>query len=264
MLRQIEVEELKKLQLDILIAVNDFCSKNNIKYFLSYGTLLGAVRHRGYIPWDDDIDIMMLRDDYNRFLETFNHPDYKVNSIHNNPTYFLNFAKVTDERTVMQEETVYPTNYGVYIDVFPVDNMPSLEDFKNFQRKKSILNTLATLKIIKVGNRSLVKNLVLRIAHFLLYPIPITWIARKADAMCQRYLTTPSAMAGILAPYNNKEKWIVKKELFQKTVLVSFEGFQLPIPSAYDEYLAQIYGDYMQLPPLKERESHHVFNAYWK
>ena len=125
MLRQIDIEELKKIQLDILIAVDDFCSKNNIKYFLSFGTLLGTIRHRGYIPWDDDIDIIMLRDDYNRFLETFNHSYYKVNSIQNNPTYFLAFAKVTDERTVMQEEIVYPTEYGVYIDVFVVDGVPS-------------------------------------------------------------------------------------------------------------------------------------------
>lgn len=264
MLRQIDIEELKKIQLDILIAVDDFCSKNNIKYFLSFGTLLGTIRHRGYIPWDDDIDIIMLRDDYNRFLETFNHSYYKVNSIQNNPTYFLAFAKVTDERTVMQEEIVYPTEYGVYIDVFPVDNMPSLEEFKNFQRKKSILNKLATLKIVKVGNHSLVKNMVLRIAHFLLCPLPITWIARKADALCQSYINTPSSMAGVLAPYSNKERWIVRKNLFQKAIMATFEGLQFPIPAAYDEFLTHLYGDYMQLPPEEARVSHHKFNAYWK
>lgn len=130
MSRQIkDIEEIKKIQLEILKYVDQFCSQNNIKYALGYGTLIGAVRHKGFIPWDDDIDIIMRRNDYNRFIELFSKETgrYKVWSHNLQTDYPIPYAKVTDEKTLKLEGTNYYVERGVDIDVFPLDDLPNDE-----------------------------------------------------------------------------------------------------------------------------------------
>ena len=119
-MKKIGIEEQKRIQLDILRDVAEFCEKNELQYFLAYGTLIGAVRHQGYIPWDDDIDIWMPEPDYDQFLKSYQSDKYKV--IHNGNTknYYVNFAKVHDERTRYQEAYTRDTGFGIFIDVFPL------------------------------------------------------------------------------------------------------------------------------------------------
>lgn len=117
-MKEIDVDELKHIQLDMLKDVHAFCVNNNIKYSLAYGTLLGAVRHRGYIPWDDDIDIMMLREDYNRFVHSYDNDIYRIEDLSTDPDYELPYAKVEDVRTVMKEFVNGSSSSGVYIDIF--------------------------------------------------------------------------------------------------------------------------------------------------
>ena len=120
--KYINVEELKHIQLDMLSDIAEFCEQNNIKYFLAYGTLIGAIRHKGYIPWDDDIDICMPRPDYDKFLSLYNKKDsaYKAVAFELDENYKLPFAKVNDTRTVMWETMYDQDVFGVYIDVFPL------------------------------------------------------------------------------------------------------------------------------------------------
>ena len=130
-MKEIDIKELKKIQLNILDNVNSFCKKNKINYWLDCGTLLGAVRHSGYIPWDDDIDIGMLRDDYDKFLKIYNKDNtkYQLMASELDKDYYFQFGKVVDTSTVLYEPDEKTGIKGaVYIDVFVYDNAPDDED----------------------------------------------------------------------------------------------------------------------------------------
>ena len=133
-------EELKAIQLDLLQKTADFCKENGIRYYLCGGTLLGAIRHKGYIPWDDDIDISMPRPDYDRFISMFNKPenDYQVIDMSNNKKYGLPFAKVHDTRTFVDELQYTKDQFGVYIDIFPIDGVGEDEQVLRILRWRNI------------------------------------------------------------------------------------------------------------------------------
>ena len=134
-MKELSKNEIKTIQLDILQSIHQFCETNNIRYSLAYGTLLGAIRHKGYIPWDDDIDVMMPRPDYERFIQ--NYPNFCdrniVQTYNNDNSYYLWCAKVYDNRT---EQITFPTRSGVCVDVFPIDGLPdNLEDVRKYIKK---------------------------------------------------------------------------------------------------------------------------------
>ncbi|MFR5682857.1 MAG: phosphorylcholine transferase LicD [Clostridia bacterium] len=129
------LEEIKSIQLDILSQVANYCDRNGLRYFLAYGTLLGAVRHKGYIPWDDDIDIMMPRPDYMQFINSFNNEKcaLRVGSHYLDKNYPYVIAKVYDTSTLCKENIDVEYSIGINIDVFPIDGLPETErSFRNF------------------------------------------------------------------------------------------------------------------------------------
>jgi lipopolysaccharide cholinephosphotransferase len=129
-----DIKELREIQMGILDDVHRFCEEQGLRYSLSSGTLIGAVRHQGYIPWDDDIDIYMLRSDYERFLKSYHDQNghYRVLNPKKEDHYYYTFAKVVDQRTKMVEKETEGYEIGVYIDVFPVDYVP--DDMKERER----------------------------------------------------------------------------------------------------------------------------------
>jgi lipopolysaccharide cholinephosphotransferase len=141
-MRTITSDELRSIQLDLLQKTADFCEANGIRYFLCGGTLLGAIRHKGYIPWDDDIDIAMPRTDYDRFCMTFNQPNskYRVKSLSTHPDYNNAFAKVYDDRTMLKELHYKGIHFGVYIDVLPVDGVKDSAQIKKISIKCLLLH----------------------------------------------------------------------------------------------------------------------------
>lgn len=155
--REITPEEHKRLLIDLLSYINEFCLQNSIKYFFGYGTLLGAVRHQGFIPRDDDVDICMLREDYNRFLTMFSYnavrSNYSLLSLESTSrNYSFPYAKVIDNRTLLVENVSHPCLLGVYIDVFPLDYCPETH-FKTALQLKKIrtLKSLRNIKLIKLS-----------------------------------------------------------------------------------------------------------------
>lgn len=181
MKKNIEVEELKRIQTDILNFVDGFCKKNGLRYWLAYGTLLGAVRHKGYIPWDDDIDILMFREDYEKFVTTFKDERYKVFATEVNAKYPYPFAKVGDTATYFEEEIKDAIDTGVNIDVFPLDYIPE-DRVKSATKRRDFLQKVWMLKRLpRLKRRGFVKNSVLAVSQLALSPISVHSIVRKME-----------------------------------------------------------------------------------
>lgn len=262
----IDIEELKQVQLEILADVHQFCQKRNIRYSLAFGSLLGAVRHKGYIPWDDDIDIMMPRSDYENFLKWYGNERYQVANSDTMDSYFLPYAKVYDTRTWVEEFMEYPMEYGVNIDVFPLDNLPDSDDeLKSFLQHKQLWNCLFELKRIKTTpQRLLLKNSILVLAHMLLYPVSIYSISKRMRKLSEKYADIPTRRIGIVAPSDNNIREIWDRRVFDEYTLLPFEGINVQVMKNYHQFLTAAYGDYKQLPPKEKRVSHHSFKAFWK
>ena len=256
----IEIEDLKRIQLDILIDIDEFCRRNEIRYSLAYGTLLGAVRHGGYIPWDDDIDICMPRPDYERFVSSYNNHLYKCYSHNYVYEYLLPFAKVADERTIMDEKMYQKDVFGVYVDVFPVDGYQSKWQIIVSRWLTRFLNTK---KAILDGKRSFVKNAIMRIGKIVLLPFSINDILKWQEFVSTNIDFNTSLECEIFCS-STVEREIVPSSFFKEYCMVSFEGHSFKAVREYNRYLNALYGDYMQLPPVEKRVAHHIFNAWWK
>lgn len=262
-MRKLKTEEIKKYELDILKYINDFCKKNNIEYFLAYGTLIGAIRHRGFIPWDDDIDIVIKRKDYERFRKLFTDTEnYKILDIENNEDYYYPFVKIVDTRTkVIEKDFKDIDDLGVWVDVFPLDNYSSRYTNKNkieilkkkllVSRSKTFLKSKNKIKnVFKFGAYCLMKNKNPR-----KYGIEINNEGKKVSV-------SGSHLCVMFTP--NISKNIFETEWYKKSIEWEFEGNKFSIPKEYDKILSSYYGDYMKLPAEENRVSGHNIDAYEK
>ena len=260
-MRSINLDELKSIQLDLLQKTADFCERNGLRYFLCGGTLIGAIRHKGYIPWDDDIDIAMPRPDYDQFVKTFNKSEnyYQVLALSNDPDYTTPFAKVYDNRTILRELQYKIVKYGVYIDVFPADGVKDAAQIHKIMLLRKFLNT----KRANYYKRTISKMAINTIGKVLLLPFSAHRIATWIDNEARKYAFGTQPKSGIIVnPYGPGE--MVDKSVFASDIYQEFEGHQYRVPVGYDNWLRSIYGDYMQLPPEEHRVSHHTFDAWWK
>lgn len=259
-------EELKLIQLKILENVHCFCMANGIQYSLAFGTLLGAVRHKGYIPWDDDIDIMMTRSNYEQFIKTYKDPVYSVVDHTIDSRYLLPFAKVQDSRTLIQEKTNMKDHIGVNIDIFPVDKCPCKK--KNiwwFFGLKKFFNGIYLLKILSISrHRCIWKNILLAISQFLLCFISTDYIVKKMVDISSKYKNEETDNVAVVTPSNNKASWMVPKYIFENYSTILFEGLNFIAIKDYNYLLTAIYGDYMLLPERDKQITHHSFTAWWK
>lgn len=268
-MKTIDTEEFKKISLDVLCAVHEFCQEHNIKYSLACGTLIGAIRHKGYIPWDDDIDIYMIREDYNRFMKLF--PElyqekYALSSFERSTPYWnYPFAKVHDVRTILVEEKKYPIpNMGVGIDVFPIDNAPDKEkEWIKYEKIRKFLRNIYTIKELKWRKeRALSKNLFVMLCTIFLLPVSYIRLARILDKYSQKFNNSETNYyaENCMGRPNNR----FLKTDFQSCMEMPFENRMLMVMKGYDDYLRKFYGDYMKLPPIEQQRSHYRNTVYWK
>lgn len=263
-MKKLTLDEVKKIQLEILAYIDLFCKKNNISYFINYGTLLGAVRHKGFIPWDDDIDISMDREHYNMFIEKFNQDSskYKILSLDTDKAYFNNFIKVVDTTTKIVDNRNYKTfSCGVFVDIFPMDK------FNN----KKIINTCYILESLKLLSFSKRKNIIykdnivkdiIRSSFWGLF-LPVS--PRLFANIIERKIIQDTDRNGkytAFIPSKLKEQEIFSAQTFNELIELEFEHLTLPAPKNYDIILTQYYGNYLELPPKEKQINIHEFEAY--
>lgn len=253
-------EKLKSIQLDLLKHFIEICEKHKLRYYALGGTALGAIRHGGYIPWDDDIDVGLFRKDYETFLKVaqFELPEYCFLQTHlTDYDYRLPFAKIRNSNTTFREKAVahLNINHGVYIDIFPIDGFP---DSKRLQRK--LINYKRLCRVYAEKDYQKDRNFKRKLFTILTRVKFIGKSSSEALSLLDKKVTKYDAEKCNLTVLYGATK--LKSDVFDKNVygkgqIVKFETMQIVIPEQYDLYLSQKYGDYMKLPAVEEQTTDH-------
>lgn len=271
-MKEYDPKVLRKLQLTELEILKDFdklCKKHDIQYVVFYGAAIGAVRHGGFVPWDDDIDILMLRQDYEHFLDVAKEVDdkYYLINAEANPNFPNMLTSIVLKGTKLITDSFKNTGGGICIDIFPMDNIcdDPVKEKKQareawFWNKLMILRQLSSPNVPFSGTMRTIVLFACHIIHICLklFHISPKWLYGKCKKVCLRYAYIQTNRIAFLT--DTKPGWSVftKEELFPLQYL-DFEGAKFPFPKEMDKLLTRYYGNYMQLPPEEERRNHFPF-----
>ena len=263
-MKQIDSKTLKEIDVATMTDIDRVCKKHNINYTMIGGTLIGAIRHKGFIPWDGDIDIAMKRCDYEKFIDIYSKEkgeNYRILNNKLNPEYYYQFSRVVDTRTEVEEFAMKPINgLGIFIDVFPIDNINS----KFIKLKLAVISffvkglAFKTTKCTHNG-KSKIKNII----KSLIYNKNYQYYFDKVQEYSQKENNKKCDKAGVLV-CGTGEKDIFYKELFDEYTYLTFEDKEFMAIKDYEYFLKHRFGDYMKLPPKEEQVDHHTMSAYWK
>lgn len=251
-------DKLKQIQLNILDEFIKICDEHHFQYFALGGTALGSVRHGGFIPWDDDIDVGLSREEFEAFLNVAQAElpsGMFLQTFKTDENYPCCFAKIRVSNTTFIEKTLsnIDINHGVYIDIFPLDGYPEgvARRLAFHVRERILKAAVAGCYLLDESQAGWIKKTVKRTIR---KQIPYKKAVRKLDEMYRQYSYRDSTTIGVLSFGGNE---IMPKAVFGNGVTGTFEGRSIRLPEKTDEYLTRLYGDYMTPPPPEERIAHH-------
>ena len=268
---ELALKEIQSIEVNLLLEFSTICEKRNLRYSLGGGSLLGAIRHKGFIPWDDDIDVMMPRPDYEEFLQychTYSENlGFKLITYDTIQGYNGLFAKIWDPSTLITDD-VMGVDYemGVNIDVFPIEGLgnskkEALRIFRKTSWNREMLNAVLWKKYFRSKTHSILVEPI-RLCMFILsrFANPKK-LLQEVDNESKKHPFEQSLYAGCVCG-SYREQEIMKKDKFERYCELEFEGHMFKAIKNYDEYLTKHYGDYMKLPPIEKQETHHTYKAY--
>ena len=269
-MNEISVEESKRIMTNILKYIDEICRKNDIKYTLIGGSLIGAVRHNGIIPWDDDIDIDigLLPNDYENLIKCLKNSDsktYKLLDMNTEPTYYYPYAKIVDTRTICIESNLKKiNNYGIFVDIFKYNKIPNdINEIKKYYNKCMNYRKLL-YKSIVINSDNFIKKIYHKIIGNLINIKNTRIITNKYIEFSEKYNDTNDTNVMInWTPYG-AEKETHSISNFDNYIDVNFENINAMIIEDYDMVLKRVFGDYMTPPPLEKQVPQHNMKIYWK
>lgn len=274
-MREMTLHEIQSVNLELMKDIHSFCVEHGIHYSLAYGSLIGAIRHNGFIPWDDDIDIMMPRPDFERFSAEYKSKNgYYLSSVYDDDTY-INYTRVYDNRTVVISPGVASTHdIGVWIDIYPIDGISDNKEISENQFQRLRHYTGLVLKWRK-NKRKVEKSGLINGFKYLLNLTKlrfsgdiISWHNKICDICKENNFGETKRCSSLVCYEANKrnKQEIFLTEHFENFILHSFEDQEFYVASGYDAILKTIFGNYMEIPP-KEKQISHILGKwqfYWK
>lgn len=268
-LLHVSPEDQKKIQyagVQILEEFDRVCEENNLKYSLAYGTLIGTIRHKGFIPWDDDIDVFMPREDFNKLREVYKSkfkPTFFYQTNKTDPEYFYLLDKVRLNNSIFRESFVskYNIHHGIYIDIFPLDFIPKQKVMRRLHfLAVNFYRTGVMAKYPMLRARTGKKKWVFMALRLFYAVFPLKFLYERAQTVAQKYNNvedkTRFDVVSFFGPYKMRE--IHDASVFDKIIKGQFMGHKFNVIAEYDSYLKRVYGDYMKLPPEEKRSTRHT------
>lgn len=269
-MRRLEIEEIRERQLQMLDWFDRYCKEKKLLYSMCGGTLLGAVRHQGYIPWDDDIDIMMPRKDYDTLLKNEIHDSkYEILSpfATYKPPFPYSYIKLWDKETVLYEKPkTKRIKSRIYIDIYPIDGLPddaeNSKKYFEYMKKRNLAFIALRLSFYNYKYGTLRHKFFWRLTNVFAQIINSSEFLRKSTQIAKRYNFEESNYVGNVtcSGYGIKER--MSRHIFDDIIEMKFENRKFKAISGYDEYLKNLYGDYMTLPPKEKQVLSHDYVAY--
>lgn len=271
--KELSLNEIRDIQLKGLLYIKNMCDNNNITYYMISGTLLGAVKYKGYIPWDDDIDIALDRNNYLKLIkliEEDNNLEYKILTVYNTKDYYYPYAKLVSKNTKLVENSKEIKDMGVFIDIFPMDKFN--DDIMKIYKKTKFLRNISTRRM-KIKNNikktklleekeikvkfKFIKRLAYSVIDIISLPLGYTFWTKVLDKTLSKYKDGKYYCTMYL---NGNNYFDVS--LFDDIVEYEFENYKFTSIKNYDLYLKIVYGDYVSDPPLSLQRTHHQMKAY--
>ena len=262
----VQVNEIQVVQLEIAREVKEICEKLNLQYFLIGGTLLGAVRHKGFIPWDDDFDLAIPRRDYEKFIRycsSYLNPKYFLHCHETDPEYWLDYAKIRKNGTLLEEKLIskIETHKGIFVDIFPLDNVPG-PDSRVLKLQSKIVGYLTTFIYRKRGlDMKYHYNRKQSILYLIMKRLKISSLAKLQKGIMTIYANRSTAYwVSFGSNYSHITETMPKHKYLPSRDL-EFEGILFKVPADYEYVLTRLFGDYMILPPVEQRVGRHALSV---